>query len=108
MTRASARLLFPLARVHVVPELPLFLCTVIPLSMTQMSAPGTSSGSGVPTGAQQPPPPPARVRRTHTPAGVIAALRNLPKASKRQKNTDITARNAERALKRAQHAEDAA
>ncbi|KAJ7209779.1 hypothetical protein GGX14DRAFT_395211 [Mycena pura] len=77
-----------------------------------MSTPGPSSGSGIPAGAQpagipEPHPPlPARARRTHTSAGVIAALKNLPKASKRQKNTDITARNAERALKHAQHIEN--
>ncbi|KAJ7214871.1 hypothetical protein GGX14DRAFT_359910, partial [Mycena pura] len=73
-----------------------------------MSTSGTPSGSGTPAGAQAQPQPPARVRRTHTSAGVIAALKNLPKASKRQKNLDITARNAERALKHAQHVEDAA
>ncbi|KAJ7207433.1 hypothetical protein GGX14DRAFT_635145 [Mycena pura] len=73
-----------------------------------MSTAGPSSGSGTPAGAQAQPPPPARVRRTHTSAGVIAALKNLPKASKRRKNMDITARNAERALKHAQHVENAA
>ncbi|KAJ7214517.1 hypothetical protein GGX14DRAFT_611052 [Mycena pura] len=72
-----------------------------------MSTTGHPSGSGTPAGAQAQPQPPARVRRTHTSAGVIAALKNLPKASKRRKNVDITARNAERALKHAQHAEDA-
>ncbi|KAJ7209146.1 hypothetical protein GGX14DRAFT_364730, partial [Mycena pura] len=72
-----------------------------------MSTSGPSTGSGSLSGAQAQPHPPARARRTHTSAGVIAALKNLPKASKRRKNIDITARNAERVLKHAQHVEDA-
>ncbi|KAJ7711685.1 hypothetical protein DFH07DRAFT_786054, partial [Mycena maculata] len=75
--------------------------------MTQISTPGPSTGAGPSAGPQLQPPPPARTRRTHVSAGVAVALSKLPKASKRQKNTEIAARNAERELKHAQHFHDA-
>ncbi|KAJ7741601.1 hypothetical protein DFH07DRAFT_778076 [Mycena maculata] len=65
-----------------------------------------STGSAAPAGPQ-PQPPPVRVRRTHTSAMVITVLKDLPKSLKKQKNTDIVARNAERVLRHAQHVTNA-
>ncbi|KAJ7752253.1 hypothetical protein DFH07DRAFT_774542 [Mycena maculata] len=68
--------------------------------MSTTSTPAGPGGSGGPTV------PPICTRRTHTSAAVSAALKNLPKASKRSKNVDIEGRNAERVLKHAQHVSD--
>ncbi|KAK7041247.1 hypothetical protein R3P38DRAFT_2768608 [Favolaschia claudopus] len=53
-----------------------------------------------------PPPAPERHRRTHTSAAVISVLQGLPLTVKKKKNAEIVERNAERALKRVQHAEN--
>ncbi|KAJ7237352.1 hypothetical protein C8J57DRAFT_1568460 [Mycena rebaudengoi] len=59
--------------------------------------------SGVPVNAQQQQHPPPRRPRTHLNALVSAALQALPAASKRSKNKEIEARNAERNLQHAKH-----
>ncbi|KAF8965116.1 hypothetical protein BDZ97DRAFT_1659485, partial [Flammula alnicola] len=56
--------------------------------------------------AQPDPQTPPRLPRTHTNPTIIQLLKSLPLISKLQKNKEIEAKNAERALKTLNHTQD--